>query len=311
MTQEVANLGFDDALDRRIKLPAADDDLRVLARTFNEMLSRIDEGVSKLRRFSGDVSHELRTPLAVLRGEAELALRRTRTPEEYQKALMVVVQESSQMSNIVEDLLLLAKAQGRAIAIDWQYVTVLDFVDEVVKMVKPTFDQREVNLNIRLNAHEDVKIRVGGIYLALAIKNLLLNACKYSSPKGEVIFSVECANNKVKVSIRDFGEGIPEEALPFIFDMFFRVDSARNRNNGGVGIGLSLAKALAKLHNGNIEVESQPGQGATFSLVIPLDSEVLKKSLSNGSSRSLLSVKRSSIPFFFKKARKSRRALIN
>ncbi len=269
MTYEVSRLGFNDSFEHRIKLPPADDDLRVLAKTFNEMLSRIDEGVAKLRRFAGDVSHELRTPLAVLRGEAELALRRERTGEEYQSALRVVVQESLQMTDIVEELLLLAKAQGRAIAIDWYEPTLEDFIAGVVKMVKPTFEQKGVEINLQFNGLQDLQIRVGGIYLALAIKNLLLNACKYSHPKGKVELVTKLADEAVLIEVEDFGEGIPEESLPFVFDLFYRVDSARNRSNGGVGIGLSLAKALIGLHNGHIMVRSTFGRGTAFAISLP------------------------------------------
>jgi signal transduction histidine kinase len=269
ITQEVGRLGFSDHFDRRLKLPVADDELRVLVKTFNEMLGRIDDVFGRLRRFAGDVSHELRTPLSVLRGEAELALRRERTPAEYQSSLRTIVDESSQMSNIVENLLLLARAQGNAISMAWEEVELTCFVQDLENMVRKNFEDRQIQLVIELNALDTIKVRMASGYFILALKNLLLNACKHSAPGQTVHFAVEKIKKDVAFIVRDDGEGIPKEVLPYIFDMFFRADTARNRSSGGVGIGLSLAKALVNLHHGRIDVYSEAGQGATFTVRIP------------------------------------------
>ena len=283
MTHEVSKLGFADGLEKRIKLPPADDDLRLLAKTFNEMLSRIEEGFSKLRRFSGDVSHELRTPLAVLRGEAELALRKERTSEQYQESLKTIVRESSLMSEIVEELLLFARAQGRAISIEWHEIPLELFMVDVIAMVKSDFEKRSITLEVEYGGCEQTLIRVGGSYLALALKNLLLNACKFSSHGQTVICRISETEESISISVQDFGEGISEEALPFIFDLFYRADTARNRSNGGVGIGLSLAKALVALHDGSIDVRSITGSGATFTIKVPKKMEKgIDKESANG-----------------------------
>ncbi len=269
VTQEVSRLGVTDNFDLRLKLPAADDELRVLVKTFNEMLGRIEDAFGRVRRFAGDVSHELRTPIAVLRGEAELALRRERKPEEYQASLRTIVGEAEQMSAIVENLLLLARAQGEAIPIQWEEVELESFVRELKHMVGKEYEERSVQLQVQLNNLGPRTVRMASGYFVLALKNILLNACKHSSPGQIVEFSIREEGKDILFSVRDHGEGIPETSLPYIFDMFYRADSARNRSAGGVGIGLSLAKALVALHQGRIEVSSPPGEGANFTVRLP------------------------------------------
>jgi heavy metal sensor kinase len=267
ITNAVATLGVNDDFDKRLKLPPAQDELRVLVQTFNEMIGRIEDAFNRLRRFTGDVSHELRTPLAVLRGEAELSLRRERTPEEYRKSLAAIVQESSQMANIVEDLLLLARAQGKSIALRWEDVDVPQFLQDLVNSVKVNFETKQVSLHVTNEAKP--VLRMSANYLLLALKNILLNACKHSAAQSRVDLIAQSYFGETRFIVKDQGEGIPKESLPYIFDTFFRADTARNRNAGGVGIGLSLAKALVEIHGGQLMVDSEEGQGAVFTAVIP------------------------------------------
>ncbi len=274
-------------LDKRITLTSADDELRTLIVTFNQMLDRLEDAFARLRRFAGDVSHELRTPLAVLRGEAELALRRDRTKDEYKKALSVIADESKSMSKIVEDLLLLARAQGKSIDLKWQEIGLEVFIEEIVRDVRKNFEDKGVSLN--LNIFGNRPIRVGATYLSLAIKNLLLNALKHSQPGKTVEFEVAPVGDELVFSIKDQGEGIDERDLPYLFDAFYRADTARNRKLGGFGIGLSLAQALVKLHGGRIGVESKLGEGSVFRIFIPET-----KSIDNGNGK-LSSSQRSKI----------------
>ncbi len=269
ITREVGALGFTDNFDRRLKLPAAEDELRLLVMTFNEMLGRIEDAFGRLRRFAGDVSHELRTPIAVLRGEAELALRRERSPEEYRASMRTIVDEAAQMSSIVENLLLLARAQGEAIKVQLEETQVQRFVDDLCHSVEKNFEEKQVQLQVDLGTFGEKMAHMAPGYMTLALKNILLNACKHSSPGQAVEFKVSASVSEWRFEITDYGEGIAKESLPYVFDMFYRADTARNRSSGGVGIGLSLAKALVSLHSGRIEVASEPKQGASFSVYIP------------------------------------------
>ncbi|RZA23625.1 MAG: HAMP domain-containing protein, partial [Proteobacteria bacterium] len=269
ITHEVARMGFTDNFDKRLKLPKADDELKLLVRTFNEMLGRIDDGFGRLRRFAGDVSHELRTPIAVLKGEAELALRRERSGEEYRAALETIVDESTQMSGIVENLLLLARAQGQAIPIHPESVAIRDLTAELEHSVRKNYEDKAVVLEVDLGTLGDHYLQIGKGYIVIAIKNILLNACKHSATGQSVQLEVRETSTTYRFVVIDHGEGIPKEAMPYIFDLFYRADTARNRSSGGVGIGLSLAKALVSLHSGTIEVSSTEGGGASFSVILP------------------------------------------
>lgn len=267
MSKAAAKLGIDD-LGTRLTIPAAKDELRTLAETFNRMLTRLDDAFGRLRRFTGDVSHELRTPIAVLRGEAEFALRKERTPEEYRRSLETIVTEASHMTQIVEDLLLLARTHCRSVILTKEEFTLGRFLEELTASVLPLFHERRVKLTIHNHASEACWGSAG--YLTLAIKNILLNASKHSPADSEVVFSIEEDATSTLFIVRDFGEGIPEDALPYIFDPFFRVDTARNRDTGGAGVGLSLALALVQLHGGTLKADSKFGEGATFVVRIPL-----------------------------------------
>lgn len=266
ITKAAGVLGIND-LNMRLKLPPAQDELRDLTQAFNEMLDRLEDAFSRLRRFAGDVSHELRTPLSVLRGEAELALRRERPTEEYKSALKTIGIESAHMSNIVEDLLLLARAQGNSIALKWEDVDMGYFITDIEASIEKKYQQKNISLQVNNNATPLICLSPG--YFSLALKNILLNAANHSKTGSQVILNLSSDDRGTTFSVKDFGEGIPEESLPYIFDAFYRADTARNRNSGGIGIGLSLAQALVKLHGGSLFVESEVGQGTTFHLFIP------------------------------------------
>lgn len=266
MSIAAGSLSSDD-LSMRIPLPRAKDELRYLATTFNDMLSRLEDAFLRLRRFTGDVSHELRTPLAVIKGEAQFALRRERSAEDYRASLSTIRTEAETMTNIIEDLLLLARAESRAVAMSWLELDLDAFKDEIIHTVLPVFDCKKIDLVVDNAVASTIFANSG--YLALAIKNILLNAAKHSPAQSKVDFRIYKEGSITKFMIRDYGEGIPEKSLPYIFDPFYRADTARNRAAGGTGIGLSLALALVKLHNGTISVNSIVGEGSEFIISIP------------------------------------------
>ena len=269
ITKAAAHLGVNNDFDKRLKASAANDELSKLMNTFNEMIDRVEDAFLRLRRFSGDVSHELRTPLAVLRGEAELALRRNRSPEEYQEALRTIVKEAGQMSTIVEDLLLLARAQGNALEVRTTAVLTDVFLESIASDVEKKFAERDVKLVIKNEANAEINVSM--TYYSLALKNLLFNAAKHS-PEGAIVeLRVTATYQDTIFQVVDYGEGIPKEAISYIFDTFYRADTARNRGSGGVGIGLSLAKALISMHGGKLTVDSTVGQGSTFTATLPHD----------------------------------------
>jgi len=280
ITRTAAKLGSDD-LNVRLKLPAANDEIRELSSTFNGMLDRLQDTFDRMKRFAGDVSHELRTPLTVLRGEAEFALRKERDSESYRQTLEIIVRESLNMTTIVEDLLLLARTQSKSVAMEWELVEFKQIIDPLVDSTKAVFDEKNITLKVSQDSPSDhPTFYTSHGYLNLALKNLLLNAVKHSPKGSEIKLESSSTISTVSFAIIDPGEGIPKESLPYIFDTFYRADTARNRGSGGVGIGLSLAQALVSLHNGTIEVESELGVGTTFKVTIPREkprTELTKK----------------------------------
>ena len=268
ITQAASRMGIDD-LDIRLPVSIANDEIRELSKTFNRMFDRLEEAVKRLRRFTGDVSHELRTPLAVLRGEAELALRKKRSQEDYEKSLGTIAKEAINMTAIIEDLLLLARAESRSVAMNWSTSRVKDFTKELLENVRAVYEQRKVTLQIHTEDDPEVFTCSRG-YMSLALKNILFNAAKHSAPQSTVVFKTYSSGSYLVFEIADEGEGIPEQSLPNIFDPFYRADTARNRASGGVGIGLSLAMALIRLHKGSIEVSSAVGVGTTFTAKVPI-----------------------------------------
>jgi heavy metal sensor kinase len=255
-------------LSHRIDVPNVRDELHDLAETFNRMLSRLEDAFERQRRFSSDVSHELRTPLTAIRGEAELALRRQRSPEEYRAALETIQNESVAMGLTVEDLLLLARAETGGLPTTKTPVLTGDFLANAAAKAEQLGKAKQIQVKV-IEAEAPNNFLAAENYLSLALGNLLSNAVKHSPERGVV--TLTCTKSKkglVTFSVSDQGEGIPPVLLEKIFDPFFRVDSARNRIAGGVGIGLSLARALAKLHGGDVRAESTQGRGSQFHLTI-------------------------------------------
>jgi heavy metal sensor kinase len=265
LTKTASAMGSDD-LGIRLPLPKAKDELFDLTQTFNSMLDRLEDAFSRMKRFASDVSHELRTPLTVLRGEAEFALRKERKNEEYKESLRAVLKESVQMGAIVEDLLLLARAQAGHIAMQWDKTQSKHFYAQIIDALEPIAMMKNVSI---ITDNADFELECSQHFLQLAVKNILLNAIKHSHEGGRVEVTTESNADGFVITVRDYGVGIDPEVLPFIFDEFYRADTARNRSLGGVGIGLSLAKALVLLHNGRIEVSSKPGDGSEFRIFIP------------------------------------------
>jgi heavy metal sensor kinase len=275
-------------MDRRIEAPGSDDEIAHLASAFNEMIARLDQSFRRIQQFSADASHELKTPLTSIRGEAEVALMGERTPEEYRRSLRSIVDEVERMSAIVENLLLLARADADQIRMRRERVALEDVVMSAYEQMEPLARRRGVSLD--LEAMEEAQVEGDPLWLGQILTNLLNNALKYTPEGGAVKLSLGVVSREsrvesgqshdarltthelreARVSVTDTGHGIPAEHLPHIFDRFYRVDSGRSRDAGGVGLGLNIAQWAAQAHGGRIAVESEIGKGTTFTLCLPL-----------------------------------------
>src|SRR5712692_11145021 len=259
-------------LYERLPVQNDKDELGHLARSFNQLLDRLNESFDRQRRFMADASHELRTPVAILRGEAEVALSRPdRKPEEYRESLAVLRAESQRLTHIVEDLFTLARADAG------QYpLSPHDFyLDELVADCTHTTRTLALAKRITLNcdAAQELPIHADEALLRRMILNLLDNAIKYTPEGGRVSVAGRREGGEYALSITDTGPGIPAELQPRIFERFFRADKARSRaesDGGGAGLGLSIARWIAEAHRGRLELARSDASGSTFTTYLPI-----------------------------------------
>lgn len=270
------------SLDRRIVPPRTDDEIGRLAAAFNEMIARLDRSFRQIQQFTADASHELKTPLTTMRGEAEVALMSDLTPEEYRKVLRSIIEEVERMSAIVENLLLLARADANAVQLKREPVAFHEVVMTVYEQMEAIARRKGVLLEIE--EMDETIVEGDPLWLQQIVTNLLNNAIKYTPEGGRVSVKIKGSGLRVEgldhpsplhsqpfvsLIVADTGVGIPPEHLPHIFDRFYRVDAGRSRDAGGSGLGLNIVKWAVEAHGGTIEVESAVGKGTTFTVRLP------------------------------------------
>jgi len=254
-------------LSRRIDIQT-EDELGRLAETLNGMIARLEEAFKKQQRFVADASHELRTPLAIIQAEASLALEKRRPQADYGRSLELVSQEVDHMSDVVGKLLLLARSDAGIETLDFDYVNVADLMTELSQDVEAMAQDK--GLGFCLGPMDGMKVRGDRTKLRQLFLNILDNAIRYTPGGGSITVSLARNEGRAVLSVADTGIGIPGEHLPFIFDRFYRVDKARTNAEGGTGLGLAIASSIAKMHGGEIKIESQVGRGTTVRIVLPL-----------------------------------------
>ena len=255
-------------LSRRLEVPRAKDELQRLTQTLNEMLDRIDKSVRRMVQFTADASHELRAPLTLIHTAAEFSLRRERKPEELLEAMRKVVRESERTASLVDNLLVLARADSgtdelRAAPVDLAGVA-HNVYKQVVTLAKPK--QIQVSIDV---ADESVIVQGDDQALSRLMLILLDNAVKYTADGGQICFQVHLADSQAEVTVRDTGIGIAAADLPHIYDRFWRADKVRSRNLGGAGLGLSIAHWIVEQHGGEIGARSEMGKGSEFTVRLP------------------------------------------
>ncbi|MFO0951233.1 MAG: ATP-binding protein [Isosphaeraceae bacterium] len=257
-------------LGERLAAPNPDDELGRLAATLNAMLDRIDRGFEAARRFTADAAHELKTPVANIRSEAEVTLLSPRPPDEYQRALRSIVEETTRLGRLADRLLVLSRADAGATG-ETRPVR----LDEVVRDAADAAREaaRRGGIDLRVEALPAAVVEADPDALRQVFDNLLDNAVKYTPGGGRIAVRGRRAGGNAVVEVADTGEGIPPEALPRVFDRFYRADPSRSRRTGGVGLGLSIARAVAERQGGAVEAESVPGAGSTFRVTLPARAE--------------------------------------
>lgn len=257
-------------LSSRLERLHTGDELQRLSDTLNEMLARIEAAFNRVTEFTADASHELRTPISLIRTEAELALRRSRGEEEYREALRHILLEAERTTSLIEELLALARADSGRETLNIQPIDLRRTLQEVATGWRQVANVRGLQFSERIL---DAELRVLGDAAALrrVVDVLLDNAFKYTPRTGGLVslWAEEKDGNAV-ISVRDNGLGIAEEEQTRIFERFYRVDKARNRELGGAGLGLSIAQWIVQQHHGRIVVESVLGAGSIFRVELPL-----------------------------------------
>jgi len=272
-------------LNQRINPPKVKDEISRLVETLNEMISRLDRSFRQVKQFSTDASHELKTPLTILKGEVEVALRKERVPHEYEQVLKSNLEEINRMSQIVEDLLLLSRADSGEIRLNKEDMNLNEILNEVVAHVNVLAQSKNLRIETS-NHHEEIHIFGDPLRIRALFLNLIENGIKYTEEGGSIHILLTkdtlVQDGKqsgraqgeqgefVKIIVSDTGIGIAEEDQERIFDRFFRVDKARSREQGGSGLGLSICKWIVEAHRGEIKVESELGKGSSFIVKLPI-----------------------------------------
>lgn len=271
ITNQAEEIGAE-TLGRRISAYADNDEYERLVHVLNTMLTRIDTAFEAQRRFTADASHELRSPLTALRGELELARRRRRSPEEYERVIDSSLEEVARLTRVSEDLLTLARSDAGVLRARTHRVDLLDCVRRVTDRLHTVSEHRDVKLDVSGTDNEDLTAALDEDLVSRLIWNLVANAVKFAPPGGHVTVDVKRIEEAVALRVADSGPGIPVDTLPRIFDRFYRADEARTAtaDSPGTGLGLAIAKAIADLHGASIMVRNRAGGGAEFEVRFPI-----------------------------------------
>ncbi len=257
-------------LDDRLAVPPTGDQLQRLSETLNAMLSRLAYSVRRMKQFTADASHELRAPISLIRTTAEVAVqKRDRPAADYLQALDEVLEEAERTSQVVDSLMLLARADSGNELFE---TTTADFM-VVVRGAAEQGEKLVRNRGLKFSVNVldgPVWVEADADALRRALLILIDNASRYTPSGGSVSVNCQLHNDAAAVSVSDTGIGIAKEDMAHIFDRFWRADKARSRAQGGAGLGLSIAKWIVDMHQGSIEVESEQGQGSTFRMRVPL-----------------------------------------
>jgi len=255
-------------LRERIGSEGYPSELASLAGTFNEMLERLEESFERISRFTADIAHDLRTPVNNIRGEAEVALARARTVDEYRDVLESSLEEAVRLSELIGDLLFLARAESPLTELHRENVN----FGELLTTVRDYYEASATDAGISLVVSDGVEppnAELDRSLILRAVSNLVSNAIAHTPPGGTVTLVATNETAAIRIEISDTGVGIPAEALPRVFDRFFRVDPSRSKTSGGTGLGLAIVQSILTLHGGNAEITSQLGHGTCVTLRMP------------------------------------------
>ncbi|MDD5518958.1 MAG: ATP-binding protein [Candidatus Omnitrophica bacterium] len=266
---DTANSITHEDLSLRVNIENADEELRPLIASFNDMVSRLEEAFDYIADSSSYIAHELKTPIAIIRGESEFALKKEREKEEYKRVISVSLEETKRMLKIIEDLLLLTKMNYQADVLKFERIDLARFVRIVYEQAKILAVEKKITVDIEI-PEDDRKVNGDELHLRRLFLNLVDNAIKFTPPGGRIGIGLTYDGQRARISIKDAGIGIEKENLPKLFDKFFRIEGKIKDSSLSSGLGLSIAQSIAELHGGKISVVSQSGQGSIFTVSLPI-----------------------------------------
>lgn len=255
-------------LEERILDLKGRDEIGILAQTFNNLLDRLNSAFKRERQFITDVAHELKTPMATLQSSFEIVLSRERRKEEYKKLIKEAIEETSEISSLLKNILDLAWMETPHDPQKMRKFDLTELMDDLFEITQKMALQKKINVEKLFE--RDVYIRGFQDKLGRALLNIIDNAVKYTSYGGRILLRLEKNPRRAIVTIEDTGHGISTEDLPHIFDRFYR--GAVNEKVFGAGLGLSICQSIVNLHKGEIHIKSKLGKGSVFVIVLPLAS---------------------------------------
>jgi two-component system OmpR family sensor kinase/two-component system sensor histidine kinase BaeS len=243
-----------------------------LARSFNRMAGELERAEQQRRNLTADIAHELRTPLHIIQGNLEGVLDGVYQPSE--EHINTTLDETRLLARLVEDLRTLSLAEAGQLPLVLEPVDIGELLADVQTSFSGQAEAAEIDLTLSTNGQQIGQVKgmiVSGDIgrLDQVMTNLVANAIRHTPTGGTITLSAEAVSDGVEIRVQDTGEGIDPADLPYIFDRFWRADRARPHSDGAVGLGLAIARQFIRAHSGKIEVESQPGQGTTFTIQLP------------------------------------------
>lgn len=267
MTEAVKEISIQD-LNKRLDVRGSKDELKDLAKTFNDMLDRLQKSYENQNQFVSDASHELRTPIAVIQGYANMLDRWGKEDKVVlEEAIAAIKSESENMKDLVEKLLFLARSDKNTQKVEMSNFHINELINEVLRETKLIDSKHEIS-----NHYNDSALITGDRKLLKeALRIFVDNSIKYTPDNGLIGINSYTNNKNVIMEIEDSGIGISKEDLPHIFDRFYRADKSRTKETGGTGLGLSIAKWIILKHKGTIEVQSKLNSGTKIKILLPLN----------------------------------------
>lgn len=246
-------------------------ELRELAISFNKMLERLEDGVSRLAQFSGDLAHEMRTPISNILGKTQVTLSKERSADDYRTVLESNVEEFVRLGSLVNDMLFLTQVERAEAALNLEP---LDLRQEAARAAE-FFETIMEDNGIRIHIEGHGVVDADRLMVQRAVLNLISNAIRHTPKGAEIFVQIDQLGDSTAITVSNPGEHIPTKHLPNLFERFYRVDPSRSRAQGGTGLGLAIVKSIMKLHGGDVTVESEAGRMTSFCLSFPKHAKLM------------------------------------